>query len=173
MLRPNLVSTFRGSVILAVLLAGTAFFTPASAQTPPSIDGDLDDMLQFAAEVEAAGTGCAIVIDDPSQDVAVIDNQIVPCVPIVNNYYENGFDQIKAVIVLFQGDLYLGIRTAGVIGDPDGNGDCDTSCPTTNVVEQPRIGSADAYQWFLDTNCGPSFAPNVTVTVQGDFRPHD
>jgi uncharacterized repeat protein (TIGR01451 family) len=60
--------------------------------------------------------------------------------------------------------LYLGMRVAGVIGDPDGNGNPDTRCPEATFEEEVGIGFNDSYTWEINTDCAG--APEITIEVR-------
>src|SRR5207237_9715235 len=113
--------------LLAVVSVALGAPGMASAATPPAIDGDLTDMIQFATDLQSTAKGVGIVRDDPAADVVVIDPKMIPCPPVVAGYFQNGFDQTKYVVAQAAGssDLYLGIRAAGIVGDTDGNGSPD------------------------------------------------
>jgi len=144
------------------------------AALAPVVDGNLDDLIDYVHTLQMDGVGCALEITDPDSDV-VLTQAFVPCTPLTpvpgGNYYPNGFDQTLALVAFDGHDLSLGIRTAGMIGDPDGNGDPDTDCGT-NILDSPGIGLQASYKWFLDTNCdGPTdvliYVNNNQVTVSG------
>src|SRR6185503_13348318 len=113
------------SAALLFCSAGNAF-----AGAGVTIDGNLQDMIDYAGTISAPQNGCAFVDQDPAKDIRIFDPKIVPCAPISDNYYVNGFDQILDVLAYdrTQKTLYLGVRVAGVIGDPDGNGNPDNRC---------------------------------------------
>ena len=174
--RGALARTLFASLALLVV----AFATPgrALAATPPTIDGDLTDMQQFANDLLNTKTGVGIIANDSPNDVTVIDPKIVPCPTIVGNYFQNGFDQIQYVVAQASNstDLFLGIRVAGVIGDTDGDGNPDVAgsgaanCnPLDNVLDAPGIGPGDTYQFLFDTQCvNGTFNPGSSITITND-----
>jgi uncharacterized repeat protein (TIGR01451 family) len=169
---------------LALLAARPA---PASAQlTPrderessgcaaPSIDGSLQDMIDFASCIE---DGCGHVVNDDTQDVCVTDPLVDPCVALTAcaaggvGYFLNGTDITRAVAVYDRpNDLtYLGMRTTGQIGDADGDGTdfIGGTCNGTNINDQQGIGSNEPYIWSFDLDCDGIFgeASNNEPIVQ-------
>jgi hypothetical protein len=137
----------------------------ASAQTPPVIDGNLDDMIAYA---NAITRGCGLTTNDPAMDIQIFDPQIIPCVPVVNNYFANGFDMVLVVVAydVVNDQTYLGIRTAGVIGDTDGNGDPNTTCATSTIPDEPGIGGSENYAWWFDLDLDNS--ADLTVSVSNN-----
>ena len=139
----------------------------AAAQVPV-IDGDLTDLRNYVQELEAAGGGCGLEVADPDSDI-VLTQPFQPCSPIVpingGQYFTNGFDQDLALIAFDGNDLYLGIQTVGIAGDPDGNGNPDTDCDT-NILDSPGIGQFESYKWFIDVDCNGS--PDIVVTLNNN-----
>ncbi len=161
--------------LLAALFVALGAPGKASAQTPPTINGDLTDLIQFATDLRNNVKGVGIEQDDPAGETLVTDPIAIPCPTIVGQYYQNGFDQTKYVVAQAGGSstLYLGIRAAGIIGDTDGNGSPDNagggSCnPEDNVTDLPGIGNDESYTFYFDTNCGPVFQPTSTITITND-----
>ena len=119
---------------LAVLVA--AF--PAQAQTPPIVDGNIDDLLDFAATNEL---GCGLIggMDHPNahpNSTAMVDDVcsdrievLIPCSPIqvvpCGNHFRNGYDLVEWGVAKDgpTGILYLGLRVDGIIGDTNGDDD--------------------------------------------------
>jgi uncharacterized repeat protein (TIGR01451 family) len=161
----------RLAVALLVILCWTG---SASAGSAVTIDGNLQDMIDYAGTVSNPGDGCAAVAQDPAKDVQIFDPKIVPCVPVVDNYYANGFDQILDVLAYDRNvkTLYLGLRVAGAIGDIDGNGDPNSTCAGSTLLEQVGIGFDEDYLWEINTDCagGPEIVVELrdnTYTVTG------
>ena len=127
--------------------------------------------------------GCGLVQPDDPQDVCADDSfdpcqngLIVPCPALASPakklgaqiYYPNGADVTLAVSAYdaLADVLYLGMRTVFAIGDADGDNDPGVNpanCDGTNITEQPGIGSQEAYNFFIDTNCDG--VPDITVEV--------
>lgn len=156
-------------LLSAAVLACAAI---ARAQAPPSIDGDMTDLLQYAMDLNSQGTGFGVIIDDPAGEVLAINTEVVPCVPMVDFYFANGFDQVKFVLAQPSGGstLYLGLRTAGVIGDTDGNGNPDgaggAQCyPDVNIPDESGIGPGEHYVFQFDLESGPAFRPGSMLRV--------
>ncbi len=163
------------TMLAGAMVLVTCWATTAGAQTPPTIDGNNTDLIQFANDLLTNVKGIGIVQADAAGELQVTDPLAVPCPPIVNNYYVNGFDQIQYVVAQASGSstLYLGIRAAGVIGDTDGNGSADDAggagCnPQDNISDLPGIGADESYTFYFDTNCGAQFAPTATINITGD-----
>jgi uncharacterized repeat protein (TIGR01451 family) len=177
MFRPPLFSrasidACRSAVVTRLALAGVALlcctgnaFAGAAVVT---IDGDLQDMIDYAGSISVPDQGCAFTDPDPAMDIRIFDPKIVPCVPVVDNYYVNGFDQILDVLAYDRTaqTLYLGMRVAGVIGDPDGNGNPSTKCPEGTFDDEPGIGFDDSYTWELNFDCAG--AAEVTIEVRNN-----
>src|SRR5262245_3232622 len=141
---------------------------------PPVIDGDLSDMIAYVQDLHENGGGCGLEIDDPDSDV-VLTQPFQPCDPVVpipgGQYFANGYDQDLGLIAFDGSNLYLGMRSVGQIGDPDGNGNPDTDC-ATNILDNPGIGQFESYKWFIDSDCNGSVdilivLNNNQVTVTG------
>src|SRR5687768_7094175 len=165
----------RGFPALVAVLALTLGALPALAQTPPVIDGNGDDLINYAAGIGA--NGCAVDRADPRDDIAIADPKIDPCATLedtdgnaVVDYYVNGKDLRRFVSVYDRvgNDLYILFRVEGVIGDVDGNGDPDNAnCePPANFNDQVGIGSEDTYEARYDTDCNGEF--DIIVRVQGN-----
>jgi hypothetical protein len=137
-----------------------------SLGVPVVIDGNLQDMINYAGSVPSPANGCSFVEQDPAKDIRIFDPKIVPCAPIVDNYYVNGFDQVLDVLAYDRDvkTLYLGIRTAGLIGDPDGNGDPNTKCAQATFDDETGVGFDDSYKWELNTDCVG--APEITIELR-------
>jgi uncharacterized repeat protein (TIGR01451 family) len=132
------------------------------------IDGNLQDMIDYAGTVSSPDDGCSFVEQDPQKDIRIFDPKIIPCAPIVDNYYVNGFDQMLDVLAYDRDvqTLYLGIRVAGVIGDPDGNGDPNTKCPQATFDDETGIGFDDSYKWEINVDCAG--APEIEIEVRNN-----
>ena len=151
--------------IAAMLVTGMA--TTAGAATPPTIDGNLNDLIQYVADLNSSNTGTGIDQADNAGDVVLTDATIVPCPAVVNQYFVNGYDQTRYLLARAGGssDLYLGIRVAGIIGDTDGDGNPDqagsggANCnPDDNIVDQAGISAGETYQFQFDTQCAGAAA---------------
>jgi uncharacterized repeat protein (TIGR01451 family) len=145
------------------------------AQAQPIIDGNGDDLVNFAAGI--GNDGCAVDRDDPRDDIAVADPKVDPCATLedtdgnaVPDYYVNGKDLRRFVSVYdaSSNDLYILFRVEGVIGDVDGNGNPDNNLcePPANFPDQPGIGSEDTYEARFDLNCDGE--TDLTVRVEGN-----
>jgi hypothetical protein len=145
----------------------------------PSIDGSLQDMLDFANCPDLVG--CGLVQSDETQDVCADDvfnpcqdGLIIPCPAAPASalgtqiYFPNGAD-LTLVVGAYDATsdvLYLGMRTVFAIGDADGDDDPGVNpanCDGTNITEQPGIGPQEAYNFFIDTDCNG--VPDITVEV--------
>jgi uncharacterized repeat protein (TIGR01451 family) len=163
-----------------LLLAGLPVPRAAGDVTvpPPAIDGQLQDMIDYANATGTAGFGGTG--PDAAKDVRTFDPEFIPCVPVVDNYFPNGFDLLLGVAAYRAAErtLYLGIRTAGAIGDPDGNGNANLSCPGSTIPDAPGIGIDDIYRFSLDTNCDGVYGDvdvelqNGMLTVYDQNGPH-
>ncbi|MHC4092553.1 MAG: DUF7507 domain-containing protein, partial [Planctomycetota bacterium] len=162
---------------LVLVVSGVMAVGPARAQTPPSVDGDITDLIAFAQQLGSNGNGCGLVANDVALDPCLTET-LVPCPPFETcnlglNTFKNGFDQLMAVVAYDDrdGNTYLGFRMRGIVGDSDGDGD-DGIDPTAecmpgrNVVDLPGIGSTERYSWNIDTNCDGQ--PDLIVTVTND-----
>jgi hypothetical protein len=169
------------AAILAVaLLAGMPALARAGGVcSTPSIDGSLQDMLDFANCPDLVG--CGLVQSDETQDVCADDvfnpcqdGLIIPCPAAPASalgtqiYFPNGAD-LTLVVGAYDATsdvLYLGMRTVFAIGDADGDDDPGVNpanCDGTNITEQPGIGPQEAYNFFIDTDCNG--VPDITVEV--------
>ena len=109
----------RAVAISIVFVAGPAF-----AQ-PPVLDGDIDDIIDFLQTDADLG----MVETDANLDICKTNPLTIPCtapqVPCaIGTYFVNGFDAVFAVVAYDATAeiLYLGMRTAGAIGDADRHG---------------------------------------------------
>src|SRR5690349_11218242 len=75
------------SALLALLLVALAAPGKAHAQVPPTINGDLTDLIQFASDLRNGVKGVGIEQDDLVGEVKVTDPKAIPCPPIVNENY--------------------------------------------------------------------------------------
>jgi hypothetical protein len=154
---------------LAVLASSRlAFAGPAVV-----IDGQLQDMIDRAGSIDPAA-GCGLVETDLAKDILLFDPDVVPCVPVIDNYYPNAYDQILDVLLYDRSaqTLYLGLRVSGAIGDLDGNGNPNSGCAEATLQEELGIGVNDRYRWTLNLDCAGDAEveielSNNTVTVTG------
>jgi hypothetical protein len=142
----------------------------------PSIDGSLQDMIDFATCPDL--DGCGHVVNDDPQDVCVTDGLVDPCTTPVAcaaggvGYFVNGTDITRAVAAYDRPNdvTYLGMRTVGQIGDADGDGNdfIGGTCNGTNINDQDGIGSNEPYIWSFDLDCDGIFgeAANNEPIVQ-------
>lgn len=157
--------------LLTLSIVGVA--SSVAAAPPPTIDGDIDDVLAFLAE----GSACGLSINDPLQDVFKTDALLVPCAPEVGccgglgTYFTNGLDLTLGVAAYDAGTqtLYLGMRTAGNIGDSNGDLDPGNVCalPGANVTDVASISNQEQYLWEFDTN-GCDQLSDILIMVRGD-----
>ena len=142
------------TLIAALCVVGLS--TPAAAQVDCN-SADLQDLIDYVAQIGPGG--CGLDIADAAQDITVNDPNFDPCdpgfTPGVSTYFENGFDQVRTLVAFADGNLYLGIRVAGTIGDADGNGDPDNNLCTdsVNIADEPGIGLSESYSWYIDNDC--------------------
>lgn len=150
-----------GLALLCVWQLGAA--VPANGQ--PVIDGQLADLIAFADTVDHEITSCGSLAKDDSLDVVLGGGSFVPCAPLNGQYFPNGFDATALVLAYDRlgRTLYLGLRTIGQIGDTDGNGDPNASCPESNIADVPGIGPGDEYRFLVDTDCDE--VGNVLIAV--------
>ena len=167
------------AVLAVALLAGVPAAHAGGLCTPPSIDGSLQDMLDFANCPDLVG--CGLVQSDDPQDVCSDDSfdpcqngLIIPCPAApaaalgTQIYFPNGAD-LTLVVGAYDavGDvLYLGMRSVFAIGDADGDNDPGVNpgnCDGTNITEQPGIGPQESYLFFIDTDCND--VPDITIEV--------
>jgi uncharacterized repeat protein (TIGR01451 family) len=164
---PRKFSVRSAIAILAPILLLTTGAITAQGQTPPILDGNINDLISYAEFLDASGQGCGLNILDPAGDIVVADPMVIPCDPAfvqgVSTYFINGFDHTLGLVALSGNTLYLGIRVVGVIGDPDGNGDPDANCPLSTVQDAPGIEEAATYEWRFDTDCDDIFESIITV----------
>jgi uncharacterized repeat protein (TIGR01451 family) len=160
--------------VLTLALAMCCGVGLAQAQTPV-IDGNGDDLINFAAGIGA--NGCAVDRADPRDDIAVADPKVDPCATLedtdangVPDYYVNGKDLRRYVSVYDSqnDDLYILFRVEGVIGDVDGNGNPDNNLcvPPANFNDQAGIGSEDTYEARYDIDCDGN--SDITIRVQNN-----
>jgi len=161
----------------------TAATSAQAGVSPPAIDGNLTDLINYAA---ATGQGCLDTQNLPAEaqpkagDICKTNALLIPCTaPQVaclsagGTYFLNGYDLTRAVAAYDRATktLYLGQRVAGIIGDSDGDGlpNAGTICtPALQPGEQriqdaPGIGFNESYTWGIDTNCDGK--PNIFVGV--------
>src|SRR5262245_50719355 len=143
--------------------------------TPPTIDGNIDDLTSFARCV----VGCGIVQPFDSLDICVASNALIPCATTIpcptggsGRYFENGFDLTRVVLAYDHVGkiLYLGYRVKGVIGDADGDGTAGLPagpCPngSPSFFDPAGIGGNETYEWVIDANCDN--IPDYDITAEG------
>lgn len=156
-------------VVLSALLMIGLLPSPASA-IHPIVDGNITDLIVFANNELGTG-GCGFVSDDPSKDVQTLDPTLIPCPPVVANYFQNGFDLVLTAAYYDPASqtLYCGIRTAGKIGDTDGNDNPNTfgggGCnPLDNIQDGLGIGLGEIYEWNFDLSGDLVPDANIKVT---------
>src|SRR5207247_1313402 len=103
---------------------------------PSSGSANIDDIGTFGACLNAAKAGCGLDQNDLAKDIC-LNPDFVPCLQTFNGtydkcrpplgtdpYFVNGFDLTRATLAYDPkaGDLWLGWRSAGQIGDSDGDG---------------------------------------------------
>jgi uncharacterized repeat protein (TIGR01451 family) len=160
--RSSAASCFALATVALVLCTTSGAFAGANV----TIDGHLQDMIDYAGTISTPANGCAFVDEDPAKDIRIFDPKIVPCAPITDNYYVNGFDQTLDVLAYDrnQKTLFLGVRVAGIIGDPDGNGDPNIQCAQATFEDEVGIGFNDAYTWEINTDCAG--APEIVIELR-------
>jgi len=162
--------------LAAILIAGAAGAQGrvVAGAAPPTIDGNINDLISYAAGI---GQGCLDTENLPidarpkAGDVCKTNALLIPCNATqvaclgggTGTYFLNGYDLTRAVVAYDRANqtLYLGIRVAGVIGDANGDGTPDAAAicsPPLNPGEQrigdpAGIGPGETYLWNLDTNC--------------------
>ena len=141
------------AVLAIALMAGNAR-AQGGVCPAPSIDGSLQDMLDFANCPDLVG--CGLVQTDDPQDVCSDDifdpcqnNLIIPCPAppealVQQIYFPNGADIVTAVSAYYASSdvLYLGLRSVFAMGDADGDNEPGVNpayCDGTNITEQPGI----------------------------------
>jgi uncharacterized repeat protein (TIGR01451 family) len=147
---------------------GWAERASAQACTPPTIDGNIGDLISYAACV----TGCGIDHSFPAQDVCFTSVSIIPCATTIpcpaggGKYFQNGFDLTRTVLAYDSVNhvLYLGYRVAGVIGDGDGDGTAGAGVGCPSIPDPAGIGAGENYEWFIDTNCDGTAELDVTAS---------
>jgi hypothetical protein len=100
--------------------------------------------------------------------VRVFDPTIVAGRPIDHHYFANGFDQTYDLFAYDRATrtLHLGLRVAGAIGDPDGDGNADAAATAATIIDEAGIGVDDFYSWTLRTQGAPSGATGgIAITV--------
>jgi len=165
-------ATVLGACTALVLVVATAH---AGGAVGPNIDGNGQDLIDFAAGIGNAGCGVSVV--DARDDISISDPQIIVCgvkedtdANAVADYFVNGFDVRQFVFAYDRANrsLYALWRTEGFIADTDGNGNPDNNlCPpdVPTFADEPGIGSQENYQIRLDTNCDG--ITDIIVSVGG------
>jgi uncharacterized repeat protein (TIGR01451 family) len=147
--------------------------------TPPVVDGALQDLFDFALCIEGE-SGCGHVVYDDTEDICILDSLFDACVALEPcsgggiGYFASGVDIVRAVAAHDRATdaTYFGVRTAGQIGDADGDGDAFTGgpCDGTSIVDGEGIGPFEFYIWSFDFDCDGIFGeaansePLVTIT---------
>ena len=170
--------------VLAVALAlctsvGVAAAAPrtfGSGGAGPVIDGNGDDLIQYAGTIGQAG--CSVDIPSARGNIRFTAGGVVvrPCAPLEDingdgtvDYWVNGSDLRRFVAVREGTNLYLLFRTEGFIGDVDGNLNPDNficappAPPSINTFDAVGIGSSDRYQAEIDLDCNGD--PDIFITV--------
>jgi len=173
---PNLArratAGFLGVCCALALVVGSAYAgTPA-----PVIDGNGDDLIQFAGTIGTAG--CSVDLPSIRGNITFTQSTIpgeiiVPCAPLedingdgAKDYWPNGSDLRRFIAVREGTNLYLLFRTEGFIGDTDGNGNPDNnSCDPAaqNTRDVAGIGAPDRYLAEIDLDCNG--IPDIFVEV--------
>jgi hypothetical protein len=157
----------RGYLAIALTVLAACCFTPAARAGggPPVIDGNINDLINYAQQLESAGLGCGLILTDNSGLPETIYNDIkfIPCPlpqPAVGTHWVNGTEIFNHYLAYDHGSstLYLAIRSEGFIGDADGNDNPDTfgggSCNLLDNVEDTNgISGNELYSWSFDLNC--------------------
>jgi len=171
----------RGPVLaLALCTSAVALTGAASAFAAPAIDGNLDDMITYANDLNTSGAGCGLYITDkpdglgnPTPETIYNDLKFIPCPqpqPVLGSHWVNGVEIFRHVFAYTPGStkLYLGLRAEGFIGDGDGNGNPDNagggSCnPNDNIEDTFGISGNELYSWSFDLNCDGSTDGSIKV----------
>jgi hypothetical protein len=173
---------------LVFTLLATCLAVPRIILAAPVIDGNLDDMISYAQSVESSELGCGAIVTDnpdaggnPQPETVYLDEKFIPCVTPapLGSHWTNGKEIFWHVFAYVRGSsmLHLGIRSEGMIGDTDGNGDPDTiggaACNAyDNIEDAIGIGARDTYAWSFDldldgTPDGQIFVSNNAVSGSG------
>src|SRR5688572_16766801 len=136
----------RGMLVLVAACSVLSGASVVQAQAPPAIDGNMDDMIAYAAALQSSGEGCGIDVTDLGMETRVNDLKLIPCPqpqPGLNEYWVNGVEILRHVLAYDVGSttLFLGMRTDGLIGDVDGNNNPDNACggscnPNCNLEDE-------------------------------------
>src|SRR5687767_2840732 len=99
-----------GLVALASVLLLTTGAIAAQGQTPPVLDGNINDLILYGEFLDASGQGCGLNILDPAGDIVVADPMVIPCDPAfvqgISTYFINGFDHTLGLVALSGNTLY-------------------------------------------------------------------
>ena len=161
------------ALLTGLALAPGSGVAPAAAAAPPTLDGNIDDVIAFLQD----GADCGLEADDPAQDVCKTDAGLIPCAPEVAcplgggaTIFTNGYDFTRYVVAYQAagGNLWLGFRVTGQIGDSNGDGDPGNVCaiPGANIADPGQIALSEQYLWEIDTNCDGT--PDILIEVRGD-----
>jgi hypothetical protein len=164
----------RSPVLKAAWLSALALLLAAPvARSVPAIDGNLQDLIDYGAQLQAAQAGFASTVTDkedasgnPVVETIYTDLKFIPCTlvngsqPPLNTHWANGAEIFHHYLAYEAGSttLYLGLRTEGFIGDTDGNGNPDDSgggaCnPNDNIEDTFGISGSELYSWQFDLDC--------------------
>ncbi len=183
--RPGLLGLLAAA---ALLCTGLVSALPALAQTPPTIDGTIDDLINYAAATDQACLDTESLLPDQRPkpgDICKTNALLIPCTaPQVacvgggGTYFLNGFDLTRAVVAYDRVNriLYVGSRVAGIIGDSDGDGTANAGVGCTPPLDpgQQRIsdgagvGFQESYSWGLDTDCNGKSDILIRTTIVAD-----
>ena len=171
----------RGPVFALALCTGAvALASAAPAFAAPAIDGNLEDMITYANDLNTSGAGCGLYITDkpdglgnPTPETIYNDLKFIPCPqpqPTLGSHWVNGVEIFRHVLAYTPGSnkLYLGLRAEGFIGDGDGNGNPDNSgggsCnPNDNIEDTFGISGNELYAWSFDLNCDGTTDGSIKV----------
>jgi len=147
----------RAALALALFLAAVLIPGAAGAQgrvvdgiVVPVIDGNITDLINYAA---GTGQGCLDTQNNPNPDlipkagdVCKTNALLIPCNATqvacsgggTGTYFINGYDLTRALVAYDRANkkLYLGMRTAGAIGDANGDGTPDASAICSPPLSQ-------------------------------------
>ena len=158
-----------------ILLLGAFALAPSLAvAAPPVIDGNLEDLIQYARDLQVTDTGNGALLADkidavgnPLPETIYSDGKFIPC-PMVGglpppllSHWANGTEIFFHYVAYEFGSttLYVGLRTEGAIGDVDGDDDPDfagsgAQCnPQDNIEDGPGISGNQQYIFRFDFNC--------------------
>src|SRR4029078_641352 len=185
----------RGLLAIALPVATCCFTSLVSAggTVGPVIDGNLTDLINYAAQLESSGDGCGLNIVDkpdagnkPTPETIYNKLKFIPCPqprPALGTHWVNGVEIFNHYFAYAHGSttLFLGLHAEGFIGDSDGNGNPANagggSCnPFDNIEDTNGISGNELYSWSFDLDCngstdgtiqGPDNAVSGTGTLAG------